>query len=255
METRENIWKELQGIAPTLAKMEKRNFYSVPENYFLDFKNGLLETVKLSEAKQVLKTLAPELLKLEKKQQTEIPANYFSSFSGDLMKKMRAAEVNAELQQIAPTLSGIEEKVNLYEVPANYFNAFPQQMMKRIATEQKNELPSALPAWLQLVNGVLESIYARVFKPQYSFAFAGVASIVIVSVMLFTKVEKPCTELACLENAITDDELNAYFAKSPDLYQEEVFEQDFTNKTIEEQAFKEVLNSVSDQDLDKAILD
>jgi hypothetical protein len=262
METRENILKELQELAPTLAKMEKKNFYSVPENYFLDFKNALLETVKMSEAKQELKSIAPELLKLEKKQAAEIPANYFNTFSGDLMQRIRANEMNAELKGIAPTLASIDEKVNLYEVPANYFNAFPQQMLQRIALAQQTEPVDAIPGWLQRLNNVLDNIYARVFKPQYSIAFAGVASVLIVVVMLFANVEQPqpeqkCTDLLCLvdEMKISNEEIGAYLDKNQNLNNEEVFEMDLTNKAAEEQTFKDVVNSISDEDLDNAILD
>jgi hypothetical protein len=109
---------------------------------------------------------------------------------------------------------------------------------------------------MERLNAVLDSALARMFKPQYKFAFAGVASVLIVAVMTFTKVEQPqCNDLACLEKSISDDELNTYLDKNSEAYGEEVFEMDFTNKTIEEQAFKDVMKGVTDEDLDNAILD
>ena len=214
METRENILKELQEIAPMLSKMEKKNFYSVPENYFLNFKNGILEQVKLSGVKQELKTVAPELLKVERRSTVEVPTGYFNSFSTDLMKKIRAEEVAAELREIAPALSEAE-KINLLEVPANYFNAFPQQMMKRIASEQKAKEVSS-PQWFEALNNVLENITAVIFKPKYSFAFAGMTTMIIVGVMFFMKVEEQCADLDCKMAALSNEALNTYLDSNID---------------------------------------
>lgn len=252
METRENILKELQEIAPMLSKMERKNFYSVPENYFLNFKSEILEQVKLNEVNQELKTVAPELLKVEKRSTVEVPTGYFHSFSTDLMKKIRANEVATELKTIAPTLSEAE-KVNRLEIPANYFNAFPQQMLKRVAVEQKEI--SAVPKWMDALNNVLENISAVVFKPKYSFAFAGMASIVIVVGMFFTTVEKQCNDLDCKMAKLSDEELNMYLDNGANTYQEEIFEADFSDKQNSEQVIKNVLNDVTDEELNNAILD
>jgi len=256
METRENILKELREIAPTLAKMEKKNFYSVPENYFVNFKSEMLEQVKLSGVTAELKEVAPELLRIEKKNTAEIPANYFKSFSADLMQKIRADEVAAELKEIAPTLSALE-KENLLEVPANYFSAFPQQMMKRIAAEQKATAVATTPKWMEALNNALENISAVVFKPKYSFAFAGTAAVVIVGVMFFMKVEQQCTDLDCKMAQLSNEELNAYLDNNTDEISEEVFElnPDASLPSTDNNAINSAFNSLSDEELNNAILD
>ncbi len=255
METRENILKELQEIAPMLSKMEKKNFYSVPENYFLNFKNGILEQVKLSGVKQELKTVAPELLKVERRSTVEVPTGYFNSFSTDLMKKIRAEEVAAELREIAPALSEAE-KINLLEVPANYFNAFPQQMMKRIASEQKAKEVSS-PQWFEALNNVLENITAVIFKPKYSFAFAGMTTMIIVGVMFFMKVEEQCADLDCKMAALSNEELNTYLDSNIDESSEEIFElnADVSLPSTDNNTVSNTFNNLSDEELNKALLD
>lgn len=256
METRENILKELQEIAPMLSKIEKKNFYSVPENYFPDFKSEMLEQVKPRGVKQELKTVAPELLKIEKRSTVEVPVGYFNFFSRNLMKKIRANEVAAELKEIAPILSETE-KVNLLEVPANYFNAFPQQMMKRIAVEQKANAVVAKPNLTNALNNVLENIAAVIFKPKYSFAFAGMASILIVTVMMFPKVEQQCYDLDCKMAALSNEELNTYLDNENELAAEEVFElnTDVSLQSADNKTMTNAFNNLSDEELNKALLD
>ena len=253
METRENILKELQEIAPMLSKIEKKNFNSVPENYFQNFKGGVLERVKLSGVKEELKAIAPELLKVEKKVVNEIPANYFKSFSADLMQKIRANEVATELQTIAPTLSELE-KVNLLEVPVNYFNAFPQQMLKKIATKQKVNAVAEKPAWIEALSSVLENISSVVFKPKYSFAFAGSAAMVIVAVMMFMKVEQQCNDLDCKMASLTNEELNTYLDSNLDDASEEIFELN-ADVSLPSTDMSNVFNNLSDEELNNALLD
>src|SRR5580700_1455001 len=100
METRDDILKELKEIAPKLASLDKTNPYVEPENYFLNFKNSILEKVKLNEVREELKVVAPSLLGLEKNFSVEVPVTYFGNFSGDLLKKIRTNEVANELLEI-----------------------------------------------------------------------------------------------------------------------------------------------------------
>lgn len=254
METNEEILKELKEIAPMLSAIEKKNFYSVPENYFDDFTSDILVQIKLNEVQRELKTLAPELLKLEKKMMAELPADYFKSFSGDLVSRIRANEVAAELKEIAPVLSSAQ-RINQPEVPANYFAAFPQQVMRRIAVEQKASEVTEKTNWLEALNNRLENILAVVFKPKFLFAYAGMASIVIVTAIMLMKAEQQCDSLDCKMAALSNDELNTYLDNGTDVATEEIFEADFTNNTVSEPVVKGLLNDVSDEELNNAILD
>lgn len=88
MKTRDNIWNELKEIAPALSKMEKQNFYSVPDNYFLKFKTEILNQVNYLEVKEELKSIAPELQKIAKKDMAQAPAHYFNSFPQQMLTLM-----------------------------------------------------------------------------------------------------------------------------------------------------------------------
>ena len=52
METREEILKELRAIAPNLASLEKRNYFTVPENYFGNFRVAILDLVETDVVKE-----------------------------------------------------------------------------------------------------------------------------------------------------------------------------------------------------------
>lgn len=251
METRDNILKELQDIAPRLASLEKKNHFTVPDGYFLNFRNTMLQQV--TQENQELSSVAPSLLSIEKKNTAEVPAGYFNTFSAGLMKKIRANEIADELSAIAPTLSATQKK-NTLQVPANYFAQFPQQMMQRIAQQQKAAEP-AMPEWMQAINVVLERITTVVFKPKYSFAFAGTATILIMAVMMFVQVQQQCADVDCKMAALTDDELNA-FLDTRIAEGDEVFEVNAAEDLEStENNLRDALNMLSNEELSIESLD
>lgn len=255
METREEILKELKEIAPKLSAIEKRNNYSVPENYFAGFSASILELVKPQTVTEELKALAPELAKFNKKEVQEVPSGFFENFSAQMLKKVQ----QDELAETAPVLAQLL-KENTLEAPAYYFEAFPQQMMKRITAEQKVVEVPAVPAWVMKVNTAFEDVIAIFFRPKYTVAFAGIASILVVGVMFFTEVEKQCSDLDCKMAALTTQEIDAYLAVNDDFYSDEIFELNDSETqqsvtTTADDAFAKALNSLSDEELDNAILD
>jgi len=258
METREDILKELREIAPRLATLEKVNAYQVPESYFLNFKNMMLEQVKPVDVKQEIHALAPSLAKLHKPVNAEIPAVYFSDFSSRLLSKVRSEEVAKELATIAPRLSGLA-KVNTLEAPVNYFNAFPARVLADI-TAQQQPLTNTR-SWLDGLNEVLDNIINVVFKPGYSVAFAGVTTTVILGVLMFVKVQQ-CDDLDCKFAQLSTDEINNYLDNKSDAYADEVFEMNLDTKGItgnpnlnNVHAYKDALNDVDDATLNEAIAD
>lgn len=257
MKNSKEIANELKELAPKLASLEKVNFHSAPENYFVNFKIEMLDKVKVCGVTEELKAVAPELAKLKKNALTEVPSNYFATFSADLLKKVRANEVADELKQIAPSLSQLE-KENAFEVSANYFSGFPQKMMKRIALEEKSKAKSETPKWLTGLNSALENIAEIIFKPKYSFALAGVAATVVVGVMMFVKVEQ-CNDLDCKMASLTDAEINNYLDNNTEAYSDEIFEagtDDATPTNATSVQFEnEMLRDVSDADLNNALQD
>jgi hypothetical protein len=259
METREDILKELKEIAPRLSLLEKVNTYSVPESYFVDFKNMMLEQIKPVDARQELQVLAPSLLKLEKPLNAEMPAAYFADFKSKLLDKVRADEVAKELAMVAPRLS-VLEKVNVFEVPANYFSAFPDRVLGDIQA-QRQAVVTDTRSWIDGLNEMLDSIISVVFKPKYSMAFAGFATMGIMAVFMFIKVQQ-CNDLDCKFAQLSTDEINNYLDNKSDAYSDEVFEMNLDTKSLtgnpnvnSVHAYKDALNDVDDADLNDAIAD
>ena len=257
METRENILKELNEIAPRLASLQKVNAYNVPENYFIDFKNIMLEQVKLVDVKQELQVLAPTLLKLEKPANAEAPAVYFSDFKSRILDKVRADEVAKELATVAPRLSAIE-KINILEAPANYFNAFPERVLRDIQANQQTVVPDSR-SWMDSLNEFLDGIISVVFKPKYATAFAGMATMVVISMLMFVKVQQ-CDDLECKFAQLSTEDINNYLDNKSDAYSDEVFEMNLDTKAMNgninnAQPYKDALKDVDDEALNAAIAD
>ncbi len=255
MKIQKQILEELKEIAPTLSAIEKRNIYSVPENYFAKFNASMLKLVKPQTVIEELKSLSPELAKLEKRGVKGGPSGFFETFSAQMISKIQ----QDELAEVAPTLAQLQ-KANSLEAPAYFFEAFPQQMMKRMAIEQKAAEVPAVPAWVTKVNTAFEDLIAIFFRPKYTVAFAGIASMLVVGMMFFTEVEKQCSDLDCKMAALTTQEIDSYLKINDDFYNDEVFEINDSNTqqsiaVTADEAFAKALNSLSDEELSNAILD
>lgn len=260
METRNDILKELREIAPELAKLSKANPYAAPENYFLNFSAGILEKVKYSEVKEELADLAPALSKL-KEQAPATPPGYFSSFSSALLEKIRKEEVNAELKEVAPMLQGLQ-KVNNYEAPAGYFVNFPTSMHKKIAVGEVRP-ESVVLGWLTRLNAVLDEVVSTVFKPQYTFAFAGSLATMVIVAMIFFKTEPVIEECAkddllCQLDKVSSADLDAYLSEHSDEFHHSVLEVSTDDKRLQNSSGMNndaFLNTITDEELNSAILD
>jgi hypothetical protein len=264
METRDDILKELREVAPELAKLGKTELYKAPENYFLNFSAGILERVKTKEVREELTVLAPALSKF-KEETPAAPSNYFTTFSSSLLDKIRAEEVSKELEEMAPTLHGLQ-KLNLHKAPHGYFASFPTEIQKQItAGEARPE--SAVPGWLSQLNALLDSVVSVIFKPQYTFAFAGSAAMVMIVAMMFFKVEpivEECAkdDLLCKLDKVSSADLEAYFATHTDEFNRSVLDVSVDDKRLQKAvgvssgSMDEVLlNSISDEELNSVVLD
>ena len=259
METREDILKELKEIAPRLASLQKVNAYSVPENYFVDFKNIMLEQVKPVDFKQELQVLAPTLLKVSKPANAEAPAVYFSDFKSRMLTKVRADEVAKELATVAPRLSVIE-KINTLQAPVNYFNAFPERVLRDIQAGQQTVVSEGR-SWMDSLNEFLDGVIGVVFKPKYSMAFAGMATMVVMGMLMFVKVQQ-CDDLECKFAQLSTEDINNYLDNKSDAYSDEVFEMNLDTKAFTSnpninstQPYKDALKDVDDAALNAAIAD
>lgn len=259
METREDILKELREIAPKLALLEKANTYQLPDNYFLNFTNNMLQQVKPVDVKQELQVLAPSLLKIEKPANAEIPAAYFTDFSGRLIKQVRAGEVAKELATVAPLLSQVQ-KTNTLEAPANYFSSFADRALGNVTAHV--QAPVTSPNKLvESLNEFLDGIFTAIFKPRYTIAFAGLTTIVIVGVLMFAKVQQS-DNLDSRFAQLSTAEIDNYLNNKSDAYTDAVFEVNIDIKGLTDtlnvtglHPYKDALKNVDDAALDDAIAD
>ena len=75
MDSENEINKELQDIAPHLAKVQRQNSFIVPESYFDQLPSLIENKIKQEEI------VAPELSKIRIENPFSVPQNYFDSLS------------------------------------------------------------------------------------------------------------------------------------------------------------------------------
>jgi hypothetical protein len=257
METREDILKELSEIAPALAALDKTNPFKLPEGYFNNFSTGVLNRIKFGEVKAELNAVAPELAGLTKPLTIQEPASYFSGLPGKVMHKIRGFEVAQELAEIAPALSKLE-KINSVEVPAGYFSMLPQQLLNKVQ-QQRPVSETIAPGIITSLDNLFERWISVIFRPKYTVAFAGLATTLIIAVMMFTKVQQR-DDLDSRFAQLSTDEINNYLENRSDAYSDEVFEmnigQNMTQSDISEttlHVYKDALKDVDDASLNEAI--
>ncbi|MFN8286902.1 MAG: hypothetical protein U0V74_09135 [Chitinophagales bacterium] len=260
MEKREEIVKELQALAPRLAALPKVNFVKAPEGYFAQFKVQMLDLVDVKLATEELKVVAPALAKLKMQSAETAPSGYFNNFSATLLQKIRTDEYKEELAQVAPVMAQLQ-KPQTVVAPANYFNSLPQSLLQKALANERTEVAPAMPQWLQSINAVLENVVAAVFKPRYAVAFSGTATMVIIAVMLFVKVEQQCTDAECKLASVSSAELDAYFDANSDEFSSDVLDYSFDKEKIEDygkqdnKALDKGLNQLTEDELNQALLD
>ncbi|MBP7389453.1 MAG: hypothetical protein KA841_03555 [Chitinophagales bacterium] len=245
METRDDILSELKEIAPTLSSLQKKDFFLVPVGYFDAFSLKMIELVE-----QELLVEKTKNVSLPDSHRLQVPAGYFNTFSSELLKKIKADE----LQALAPTLAALPKKQS-FEIPANYFNQFPVQMRRKVSTASQSK--SASGRWSSL-NELVEKVTQLVFRPQYTMAFAGTVSMIVIGSMFFLQIQQQqCKDFYCQLEQVSDEELNAYFETNADEFGESML--DFSLKESQQlnqlDFDKSDFQLLSDQDIDEAILD
>lgn len=239
METRDDILKELQQIAPKLSAFSKVNFYTVPAGYFNELKLSLYK-IPIENSLQTGLLSAIEKPAVSVK---DVPEGYFNTFAVNMLQKIK----QDELAEIAPALAGLQ-KVNLYTVPEGYFNAPLAELVEKVMAKDSQSI--AEPKWLRKLNGVLDEMAAIIFKPRYAAAFAGIAAVIIIISLSLFKPQPLCTDAMCeLEQGlagISDQEILMYINDNT---------HDFDAAMVTEQMDDEALNKVdvNDTDFDKQL--
>lgn len=264
MKTNDDILKELMEIAPKLAKLHKVNPYHLPQDYFLNFSTVLLQNLKLAEGQEELKAIAPELSGLKKQMQADLPSGYFTHFSSRVMEQIHLLESAEELKEIAPILSRLQ-KINAYPAPEGYFQTFPSQMQQQ-TLPRSTRSKSALSEWLGGMNTLLDKVMATIFKPRYTFAFAGSVAAVIMVWIMFIHVKPiqqqcPKDDLLCQLEKVSDADLEAYYYSHHDEFNKSVLDVSTDNSKLKSRNSRGelsldqyLLNNVSEEELNNAIL-
>jgi hypothetical protein len=212
------ILTELEEVAPTLAKLDKVNFYQVQEGYFENSQSKIAELVEKSAMQEDV--LPSALSAIDKKQLYPAPAAvYFKSFSEALIAKVHAEEVEEELSYALPVLQHVPKK-SLYKVPAAYFASFPEKIIK-LAT--KKAPGSSLTHWGSVWSSVGDVVFAFISRPRYSFAMASVVGMIVCIVLVTNTKTSALTEedrIFAQMQQIPDADLHHYIDKNRDEFDE-----------------------------------
>lgn len=129
MTQRDNILQELSELESNLALVTPQNIYVVPDTYFEEFANGVLNHIKATEANSVteeISYLSPVLSKISKQVPYSIPTGYFDELEEKVLIAIRSNEDHQtskeELESISPLLSGLNKQMP-YTVPDGYFDS------------------------------------------------------------------------------------------------------------------------------------
>jgi hypothetical protein len=121
-----DIIQELNDLGSNLSKIDPRNPYSVPEQYFDGFAVHVMNLVKAGESLAWLSAL-PKL------NPYHVPDGYFNGLDQRIMNSVRNhpdhQTSKEELESISPLLSSLSKRP-VYAVPQGYFENF------KIANEQ-----------------------------------------------------------------------------------------------------------------------
>ena len=134
METRSTIINELNSISPTVAQATNSIPYQVPQGYFEELAEMILNRIKTESlnAEDELQTLSPLLGGLNKKMPFEVPAGYFSELPGNVADGVKAIDfVKEELEGVSPLLKDLRTK-NVYSVPQDYFENLAGNILNKV---------------------------------------------------------------------------------------------------------------------------
>ena len=122
-----NILQELNDLKSILAKVVRRNPYTLPEGYFESLAELALNRIKALEpvnAAEELSYLSPTLDNISKEMPFTLPDRYFEGLEESLMQSIRESNdyhtAKEELETLSPLLSGLK-KDTPFSIPQGYF--------------------------------------------------------------------------------------------------------------------------------------
>ena len=155
MNEENKILEELREISSILASVEKKNVFTVPENYFENLAEKISLHIFLHETK---KSQAENL--------QSVPAGYFDTLSSEILTKIkREEEENAEESTL---LSSLKDK-NVFTVPEGYFDNLSENIISKIDRPAAKVIPiSSAKSWWKyaaaaVVTGVIVVSSLQIF--------------------------------------------------------------------------------------------
>ena len=134
MNEENKILEELREISSILASVEKKNVFTVPENYF----ENLAEKISLH-------TFLHETKKSQAENLQSVPAGYFDTLSSEILTKIKREE--AENAEESTLLSSLKDK-NVFTVPEGYFDNLSENIISKIDRPVSKVIPiSSAKSW------------------------------------------------------------------------------------------------------------
>jgi hypothetical protein len=135
MNEENKIREELKEISELLASIDKKNVFTVPENYFENLAEKICLHTRLNENK---KTQAENF--------QEVPAGYFDTLSSQILAKIKREEAK-DAEGESNLLSSLKGK-NVFKVPEGYFDNLSENIISKIGRPAAKVIPiSSAKRW------------------------------------------------------------------------------------------------------------
>lgn len=135
MNEKNKILEELREISNVLASVERKNVFTVPENYFENLAEKIALHTFLNENKNVKEENAQE-----------VPAGYFDTLSDQILSKIKREESENTEEQFT-LLSSLRDK-NVFTVPEGYFDNLSEEIVAKIHRPAAKVIPiSSAKRW------------------------------------------------------------------------------------------------------------
>ncbi|MGB0839039.1 MAG: hypothetical protein ACPGXL_02805 [Chitinophagales bacterium] len=134
MTQKNEILRELEALAPTLAGLKEHNPFQVPKNYFAHLQDSTLEW---SNELESIATAAPILNETGNEAAFQLPQSYFDGLHGAILEQVLPKDEELDTSSIKKA-----SQTSAFALPDNYFNEQHDSLLYAIGTG--SELKSRL---------------------------------------------------------------------------------------------------------------
>ena len=136
---------ELTELNSSLAFSKLPEVYSVPEGYFENFAQSVLQKIEQNNvsASEELETLSPLLAGLSRQMPYTVPQGYFSEISSQIP--------GITSEEVLPEILVKVGKSMPYAVPADYFESLPSKILAKITPVKQSAkvISFGTPRWMR----------------------------------------------------------------------------------------------------------